>query len=338
MTVTFVHRNMLNRNRVPLLSGASAKLRFDNAGSRSYHLYTNEFWPPFGARHCVIRYAKPQNLDEALTLLADGRWRILAGGTDFYPAQGNRPFRDNVLDINGLSELRGISQTAEHLVIGGRARWTDIVRHRFPPAFAALQLAAREVGSVQIQNAGTVAGNLCNASPAADGVPPLLILDADVEVASTAGKRQVPLGEFITGNRITDLRPGELLTAVRIPKAATVGASAFQKLGARRYLVISIAMAAARLVVGADGRIEGAAVAVGSCSAVAQRLRGLEARLVGATASDIGDAVAADLFTELSPIDDVRGSADYRREAAREIVRRALADAFAASGPARAAA
>ena len=112
-----------------------------------------------------------------------GAWRILAGGTDFYPALGAKPLRENVLDINGLAELRGIAETPAHIVIGARTTWTDIVRAPLPPAFDALKQAAREVGSVQIQNAGTVAGNICNASPAADGVPALLVLDAEVELA-----------------------------------------------------------------------------------------------------------------------------------------------------------
>src|SRR5690606_33533648 len=105
-----------------------------------------------------------------------GRWRLLAGGTDFYPAQGARPFRDDILDINGLAALRHITQTQEHIVFGARASWSDMLQAELPPAFDALKLAAREVGSVQIQNTGTIAGNLCNASPAADGVPPLLVL------------------------------------------------------------------------------------------------------------------------------------------------------------------
>ncbi|TIP38393.1 MAG: xanthine dehydrogenase family protein subunit M, partial [Mesorhizobium sp.] len=122
----------------------------------------------------MIRYAKPTTVDEALALLGEDRWRILAGGTDFYPAQGAKPFRDNILDINGLAELRGIEETDEYWWIGARTTWTDIVRLPLPPAFDALKSAAREVGSVQIQNVASIAGNLCNASPAADGVPALL--------------------------------------------------------------------------------------------------------------------------------------------------------------------
>jgi CO/xanthine dehydrogenase FAD-binding subunit len=276
----------------------------------------------------VIRYAKPTTVDEALALLGEDRWRILAGGTDFYPAQGAKPFRDSILDINGLAELRGIAETDENWRIGARTTWTDIVRHKLPPAFDALKAAAREVGSVQIQNVASVAGNLCNASPAADGVPALLTLDADVELRSAAAIRHLPLGAFILGNRRTALQPGEMVTAVRVPKRSAVGTSAFVKLGARRYLVISIAMAAARLVV-EEGVIADMAIAVGSCSAVARRLVGVEAALCGHRIDEaLADAVLSAPMDELSPIADVRGSAEYREQAAREIVVRAVRHAI----------
>lgn len=276
----------------------------------------------------MIRYAKPRTLDEALSLLGEAPWTILAGGTDFYPALGNRPPTGNVLDINGLNELAGISETATHLVIGARTTWTDIIRHALPPSLDALKQAAREIGSVQIQNVASVAGNLCNASPAADGVPALMVLDAEVELRSLGGTRILPLGAFILGNRKTALKPGEIVTAIRIPLMSLAGGSSFRKLGARRYLVISIAMAAARVVVGKEGRIETAAVSVGACSAVAQRLPALEAALVGLRpGQDLEHAVETAGLDELSPIDDVRGSAGYRLSAAREIVRRALAGA-----------
>ncbi len=272
----------------------------------------------------MARYARPSSPDKALALLSEGAWRILAGGTDFYPAQGARPITDDVLDINGIDELRGIRETDGHVVIGARTTWTDVLRHDLPPAFDALKLAAREVGSVQIQNAGTVAGNLCNASPAADGVPALMILDAEVELSSTAGVRHLALSDFILGNRKTARRPDELVTAIRIPKASVAGASRFLKLGARRYLVISIAMAAVRIDLADDGNIRNAAIALGSCSPVALRLSELESALVGTRVEDAADCIEARHFDQLAPIDDVRGSAAYRRDAAREIVMRAI--------------
>jgi CO/xanthine dehydrogenase FAD-binding subunit len=276
----------------------------------------------------VTRYAKPKTADEALRHLKADRWRILAGGTDFYPAQGNRPFRDNVLDINGLTQLRGISETSDHWVFGARTSWTDIVRADLPPAFDALKQAAREVGSVQIQNVGTLAGNLCNASPAADGVPPLMTLDAELELRSAEATRHVALSQFIRGNRSTALRADEMVTAIRVPKRSVAGNSAFLKLGARRYMVISIVMVAARIEFDDGGAIRRAAVSVGSCSAVARRLAGLEADLIGRRVGSTLDAALcrADL-SDLAPIDDVRGSGEYRLEAARELVARAVISA-----------
>ena len=132
-------------------------------------------------------YLKPKNLSEAVSLLATSGGQILAGGTDFYPALGDRLPQGNVVDIAALGEIRGISADENHIRIGGLTTWTEVIRAPLPRCFDALKAAAREVGSVQIQNRGTVAGNLCNASPAADGVPPLLALDAEVELASSVG-------------------------------------------------------------------------------------------------------------------------------------------------------
>ncbi|MER9789942.1 xanthine dehydrogenase family protein subunit M [Mesorhizobium sp. M0213] len=286
----------------------------------------------------MIRYAKPTTVDDALALLGEGQWRILAGGTDFYPAQGSKPFRDNVLDINGLVALRGIAEAENHWLVGARTTWTDLVRHPLPAAFDALKQAAREVGSVQIQNVASIAGNLCNASPAADGVPALLVLDAEVELRSAVATRHLPLAEFILGNRRTALQPGEMVTAIRIPKPATAGSSAFVKLGARRYLVISIAMAAARLAV-EDGRVSTAAGAGGSCSVGARRRAGVEAALRGRPVGHaLAPAIQSAPMDELSPIGDVRGSAEYRLDAAREIVARAVLGAMGAVPDERAAA
>ena len=272
----------------------------------------------------MTRYARPKTLDEALALLDEGAWRVVAGATDFYPALGSKPLQEDILDINGLAELRGLRESPGHIVIGARTSWTEIQRAELPPAFEGLQQAAREIGAIQIQNVATVAGNLCNASPAADGVPPLMTLDAEVELRSRSGVRTLALDAFVLGNRRTARLPNELVTAVRIPRASTAGRSAFVKLGARRYLVISIAMAAARLAFDGDCRIAQAAIAVGACSAVAQRLRKLEAALVGQPADAITEIVADISLDDLAPIDDVRGSAGYRREAAREILLRAL--------------
>ncbi len=275
----------------------------------------------------VPDYARPQSMTEALRLMAEGGWRLLAGGTDLYPGVGSQ-LEGRVLDLGGVAAIAGIT-TDRGLRIGAATPWTAIAEARLPSAAHALQQAARQVGGRQVQNAGTIGGNLCNASPAADGVPPLMALDAEVELVSATGQRRLPLQQFLLGPRRTALLPGEILAAVVIPDAALLGRSAFMKLGARSHLVISIAMVAARIVV-EGGRVSHAAVAVGACSPVAARLPGVEAALKGsAVAEAAGVLRAEDVQAALSPIDDVRATAGYRRDAAVELVRRAVAGALA---------
>ena len=269
-------------------------------------------------------YARPSRLSEALRILARAPRTVLAGGTDFYPSRVAQALPAEVLDITALRELRGISAKRSHWRIGAATTWSEIIEAKLPPLFDGLKLAAREVGGVQIQNAGSLAGNLCNASPAADGVPALLALDASVELGSTKSVRHLPLHEFILGPRRTALRPGELVTAVLVPCPKSLAASHFLKLGARRYLVISIAMASA-VIEHKAGKVLNARVAVGSCSPVALRLPALEAQLKGRRFdASLADWVNPAQLAVLEPIADVRASADYRRQAALELVRRLL--------------
>jgi CO/xanthine dehydrogenase FAD-binding subunit len=270
-------------------------------------------------------YFKPNTLDEAVALLASRGGQILAGGTDFYPALGERLPHGAVIDISALRDLRGVTFERDWIRIGGLTTWTEIIRLPLPRCFDGLKAAAREVGSMQIQNRGTVAGNVCNASPAADGIPPLLVLDAEVELVSPEGLRRVPLADFMVGNRRTLKHPGEILTAILVPRQIETAASSFVKLGARRYLVISISMVAAVLQSDDAGRILDARIAVGSCSACAKRLPGLENDLIGLPAApNIGRAVKATHLAPLAPIDDVRASAEYRIDASLTLVRRVL--------------
>lgn len=258
-------------------------------------------------------------------MLANHGGQILAGGTDFFPALGDRPAPDRVVDISGLSEIRGVAVGPESIRIGGLTTWSEVVAAPLPRCFDALKSAAREIGGIQIQNRGTVAGNLCNASPAADGVPPLLALDAEVELVSAAGTRRLPLADFIVGNRRTLRRQDEILAGVLVPRGLDDASSAFLKLGARRYLVISIAMVAAAIKCDSGGCVAEARVAVGSCSAAAQRLTALERALIGTPARlGLGTLAAAEHLAHLSPIDDVRATAVYRNDAALTLVGRAL--------------
>ncbi len=270
-------------------------------------------------------YLRPQGLEDAVAALADGSYTVLAGGTDFYPARVGRALDDNVLDITAVEGLRGIADLDDAFRIGALTTWSDLLHQPLPPFFDGLKLAAREVGGVQIQNAGTLCGNLCNASPAADGAPPLLVMDAEVELTSLDGARRLALDDFILGNRQTAKRPDELATAIYLPKPSERALSTFLKLGARKYLVISIAMVATLVDLDTEGVVTKARVAVGSCAARACRLPALEAALQGQPFDQhLLTRIGNEQLAPLKPIDDIRGSADYRRGSALTLIRRSL--------------
>ncbi len=269
-------------------------------------------------------YVRPSDLDDALGRIASGAARVIAGATDIFPGAGDRPLHGDYVDVSNISALRGVSFDSSGVRIGATTTWSEIARTDLPPAFDALKVAARDVGAAQIQNRGTIAGNLCNASPAADGAPPLLILDAEVELASRRGTRRLALDTFINGPRKTLLAPDEVMTAVVTPLPPSTMRSAFFKLGARRYLVISIVMVAVALDI-VERIVRDARIAVGACSVVALRMREAERRLIGAPAGPgLGLSIEAKDLARLSPIDDARASADYRRDAALTLVRRAI--------------
>ncbi len=268
-------------------------------------------------------YHRPTELSEALNLVSGTGAQIIAGGTDVYPAMQQGMVPETFVDITAISELRGISLGPDGYRFGAATTWSDILRADLPAAFDGLKASAREVGSVQIQNVGTVAGNLCNASPAADGVPPLLTLDAEVEIARVdGGTRRLPLGTFLRGVRQTDLRSGDVVTTILVPNPAEGARSVFDKLGSRKYLVISITMVSVLAELDADGRIVDAKVAVGACSPVAQRMPALETDIRGQFPEDV--VVSAKHLGPLTPIDDMRGSAEYRMAAVAEQCKRAI--------------
>lgn len=277
-------------------------------------------------------FLRPQTLSHAVELLAEHGGMIMGGGTDVFPAHVGRALPSSILDVTEVAELRTIARTPETFRFGGAVSWSEILRCDLPPMFDALKAAAREVGSIHIQNRGTIAGNLCNASPAADGIPPLLALDAEVELASVRGIRRLKLQEFVTAYRTTARAADEILSAVIVPALSPLARSSFLKLGSRRYLVISIIMAAAVVQLDAGRRIADARLAVGAASPVAQRLPALEAELRGLTPRSLLSFEISDAHVSaLSPIDDLRATAAYRRDAARELIRRVLLSAAGGS-------
>ena len=278
----------------------------------------------------LMRYFRPTSLAEALAIRAEHDVTILAGGTDVYPVRTARrawgdPTHKDVLDITAVPGLRGITEETGGWRLGAMTTWSDLAMASLPPLFDGYRRAAREVGGIQVQNLGTVAGNIVTASPAGDGIPNLMALDAQVELASRAGTRTLPFAAFATGYRQTALRPDEIVTALIVPKLDGAR-STFLKLGARKYLVISIAMVSAVVAADAEGQITTARIAVGACSAVAKRLTSLEATLAGCPLAAAASRVEAGHFADLAPIDDVRASGAYRLNAAQALVRDALAE------------
>ncbi len=273
----------------------------------------------------AARFEQPATVAEALRRMALGTHRPLAGGTDLYPAFVGRAIDTPLMDLTRIDALRGIRGDEHGWWFGATTTWTDVLRAPMPPLFDALKQAAREVGGEQIQNTATLGGNLCNASPAADGTPVWLALDAQVELQSARGTRRVAVADFVLGNRRTALAPDELLTGIWVARRGAHARSVFAKLGSRRYLVISITMLTLAIDVDSRGRIDWAAAAVGSCAVCAKRLPLLEAKLLGlARAALVGVAVTATDLGPLQPITDVRASAEYRLDATATLLQRAL--------------
>jgi len=271
----------------------------------------------------MIAYHRPATIEQALAIRATQDVAVIAGGTDIYPAHAARrawgePTHKDVLDITAIAGLDRIEATAAGWRIGALVTWSALRAATLPPLFDGLIAAAAEVGGVQVQNRGTILGNLITASPAGDGIPNLLVLDASVEIAGPSPRR-VPVQDFLTGYRATALRADEIAVALHVPNLPGAR-SGFHKLGARRYLVISIVMAAGIVAV-EEGRITSARLAVGACGPVAQRLTALEAALIGVVPADAAAVVQAAHLAPLSPLDDIRGSAAYRREAALILLR-----------------
>jgi N-methylhydantoinase B len=274
------------------------------------------------------RYLRPADLSTALASLSAVPRVVLAGGTDLYATGVPAPekMRHAVLDVTAIERLRGIRVEASEVTIGACTTWAEVRDAELPAWFRALRQSAAQVGGEQVQNVATIAGNLCNSSPAADGVPPLLALSARIELASTRGVRTVALPHFILGPRRTACAPDELVVAIRVPARSANARSAFYKLGSRSYLVISIVALAATLDFDAQGRINYAGLAVGACSPTARRLTSIESQLLGLDRAAARRLLLHQDIPELSPIDDIRGSASYRRKVVTTLVQRALSE------------
>jgi xanthine dehydrogenase small subunit len=259
----------------------------------------------------TLELRRPRSLDDALGMLRDEPLVPIAGCTDVYVGLhfGTLPAR-RFMDLWPLDELRGISVVEGGLRLGALTTWSEVrespwVREQLP----ILAAAAGEIGGVQIQNRGTLGGNIANGSPAGDSLPVLAAADAVVVLRDAAGERRVPFVAFYTGYRATVMRPGELIVAVEIP--AVEGRQWYRKVGTRAAQAIS-------KVVMAGIRSHRPRIAFGSVAATVVRAPATEAVL--ASGGSIEEAAAA-LAAEIQPIDDVRSSAEYRKRVAGNLLR-----------------
>ena len=255
----------------------------------------------------------PRSLDEAVRAKSDHpEARPLAGGTDLLVELNfDRARPETILNLAEVPELKGWSRDNGAVRLGAGLTYTEAMRPELAELLPALAEAARTVGSPQIRNRGTIGGNLGTASPAGDALPPLLVSGAEVEVASVRGSRRVPLEQFLVGVKRNALEPDELIVGIRV---GVGGAQTFMKVGPRNAMVIAVVSLAVRT----DG--ERLWAAFGSAAPVAT--------LVSAPVSDASEF--PDRVAEAaSPIDDVRGSAAYRRHALRVLTQRALARVLA---------
>ncbi len=278
------------------------------------------------------RSETPRDLATALELLADAdgpAWRPIAGGTDLMVQVtgeiGQPPER--VVDIWQLDELRGIDRPGDVLQIGALTTYTELRRSsEVADAIPALAEAAATIGAAQIQNRGTIGGNVINASPAGDTLPVLLALDATMVLQSAGGSREVAAAEFWPSYRVTARQPDELLTHIRIPLLSDRQVR-FRKVGTRRAQAISKVVMALAWQSSGDAPWRQVRLALGSVAATPVRATATEAVLEGQSPTrETADAAVAALTAELRPIDDVRSSAAYRLAVSGRVLHRMLRD------------
>ena len=280
-----------------------------------------------------MQFVRATSVSEARSVLVTegANARLLAGGTDLLVnLRRGRPEVGTLVAVSHLPELGMLESDGSQVRIGAGVSHRMIERSPlFLGAMRALPEACATVGSIQIRNVGTLAGNVCNASPAADTPPVLLAFDARVVVAGADEDRMLPLEAFFTGYRATALMPGELLREIRIPRPPRASGSAFEKIGRRKAMEISVACVAAMVSLGDDGRtLRSVRIGLGSVSATSVRARGAESLLAGKVVTAETLRAAGEVAArEIAPIDDLRAGADYRRSVVAALVARAVARA-----------
>ena len=273
----------------------------------------------------MSNYIRPQSLQEALGARRDHPdYTILAGGTDLLVAHNTRPVPSGLIDLFGLEVLTDINEDVNGAIrLGAAVTYRQLLASKVcQRELPALCAAAREVGALQIQARGTLAGNIQTSSPVGDTLPVLLALDAQIEVASHRGERRIEYGDFLTGYRQTALAADELITAIHIPPRHAGLVQYWRKMGTRRAQSISKVMLAGAAVVEA-GVIHHVRLALGAVADRTIRAKGAENAVLGnAPNEQTAQAAHAAVVSEITPIDDIRSSASYRRTVAANVVAR----------------
>jgi xanthine dehydrogenase large subunit len=279
---------------------------------------------PASSSDGISTWHRPTTIPAALALKSQfAEALFIAGATELAVLMNKRHARyPTLIALDGIPALHEISKTDTHWKIGAATPLTDLekaLNHEFPAIDQLLRLFA----SRQIRHRATLGGNLVTASPIGDAAPVLLALDATVVLRDLAGEREVPLAEFFTGYRQSVLRPGEMMCAVRLPRHLP-GRSTFFKVSKRREMDISTVSAAFRIATGPDGTITEARLAYGGVAATPARAHRTEAALIGRTL--VASPEILDLLSsEFAPLDDLRGSASYRKTLIRELFRKFVA-------------
>ena len=279
---------------------------------------------------------QPRSLPEALEMKKTHgeKAKVLAGGTDLLVLLKDQKLKaEVVMSLSGIRELNFIRDEKERgvtlgaLATHGSVAASPIIRQQFPD----LAEACFQVSCVQIQNLGTVGGNLCNASPAADAAPPLLLADAILILASTRGERSVSIHDFFLAPRQTVLKPDEILKEIFIPEVSGRRGATYLKLGRRRAMEIAIVgVGVAVHLNGSDQVASKCRIALGSVAPTPLRARKAEGILTGQEITDQLIEEAAEVAAkEASPISDIRGGAEYRLDMIRVLCRRAARAALA---------
>ncbi len=265
-----------------------------------------------------IKVERPKNLLELWDILDQDGVRVIAGGTDLMVRVRAKVEKPKIIvDITEIPELRIFKSQDDKTIIGATLTHSELLMRDIPPL---LHDAISTIGSPQIRNMGTIGGNICNASPAGDAILPLYIYDAELTILNRNGERTLPIREFIKGPGKISLERGEILSKITIPTIYSDYGHIFKKVGKRVAMTISVVSIGLIFKI-EDGNIKDIKIAYGAVAPKVLRMRDVEAYLIG---KKIEDKVLTEarkmIFNNVSPIDDIRATGDYRREVAGNLI------------------